>query len=1231
MQTSFTRIVSLVAIATVAACAQVDRISAPVGSRTKAAEPQDGAVALFPMFANAESTPGAVPAPVGLRACFAGEGNALDVVSGNVGVKSGAAGYVPGRFGLAFNFDSLDDGVAVPPDSSLDVGVGPGLTMSAWILARGTVFQDTTLSGFPVIHGAGPIIEFDGGAQLWHHSQQHSDEALFTNIIGPSSQDWHILTQQEGLPYLPLVWHHTAVTYDKASGWVSLYIDGAPRITANFGSFSPRTSQVLRIGKRGFEIVGGDAFSFNGALDEVQLYERALTDLEIAQLASATGTMCVPPPTSFQVSQMPVGSGESGVPFATQPVVEILDANGDVVSNATTAVTATASGDGFLTGTTTITAVSGVATFTDLAVAGAGNTTISFSAGGLTAVGSTTSPALATVQSPSQLVMTTQPDGAVSGSVFSTQPQVTVLDAAGLPIPGATVSAAISSGDGTLIGTTLVAASGIGVATFTDLQVNGRGLTTLEFTASVAGVSVTSAPFNVTQVPSQLVMTTQPGGAVSGALLTAQPVVTVLDAANVPIPGAVVMVTVASGTGSLVGTTSITASALGVATFTDLQMNGSGSTTLKFTTTEAGVTVTSAAFNVTQLPTVLTVATQPGDAVSGELLSPPPSVSVVDAAGLPISGTPVTAAIASGTGTLAGTVTAMTSALGVATFTDLKVNGGGAISLVFTTSVPGVDATSATFNISPVATLLGLVAMPTGAESGIAFGVQPAVEVLDGVGNRVTTATGTVTVSMTGSGGSLVGTLSAPIVAGLATFADLQVNGAGSFVLHFAASGLSGVAAPALTVTQQVWELVITSSPATVYNGIGMSPPFVVDLLDAAGLKVLSAGAVSASLASGNPTLSGASVVPVSGTATFTALTASGTGSFSLTFSVSGSGASVTSGVFGIVNAPPATQLGVSVNPAGAESGVAFATQPVVRALDAAGNLSTTAAGTVSAVMFSGAGTLMGTTTVPLVGGVATFSDLKINGAGAHIVRFTSSAGLTAVNSAPFTVTQVVRSLAIIAGPTVITTLATIEPPFAVELRDAAGIKVATSSLPVTMTLSSGTGVLFGTATRPAIAGVATFSGMSTSAVGAVTFRFTLVDPTATPPLPTVETGIVTSLYPVSESGFYLVPVDNLPAVNTIEGGSMVPVKFTIGGDFGLDVLWVTNPITSQPASCATFTPTGPAVPVTSQRPNLADFEYNGNKYQLTWVTDKAWDGTCRIFNVRLKDGSNHPAHFIIK
>ena len=57
-------------------------------------------------------------------------------------------------------------------------------------------------------------------------------------------------------------------------------------------------------------------------------------------------------------------------------------------------------------------------------------------------------------------------------------------------------------------------------------------------------------------------------------------------------------------------------------------------------------------------------------------------------------------------------------------------------------------------------------------------------------------------------------------------------------------------------------------------------------------------------------------------------------------------------------------------------------------------------------------------------------------------------------------------------------------------------------------------------------------------------------------------------------TGFFP-PVANLPALNSVKAGSAVPVKFTLDGYQGLDVL-VDTP-TSTPINCTTGVPTGPA------------------------------------------------------
>src|SRR4029079_4990105 len=113
--------------------------------------------------------------------------------------------------------------------------------------------------------------------------------------------------------------------------------------------------------------------------------------------------------------------------------------------------------------------------------------------------------------------------GAVSGSAFTTQPQVSIRDADGnLTTSTAQVIAAIADGTGVLSGSVAVNAVG-GVATFTNLEIAGTGPHTLRFTSSTLG-AVTSASFNVgAGSPTQLAVTRQPAGAVSATAFTTQP------------------------------------------------------------------------------------------------------------------------------------------------------------------------------------------------------------------------------------------------------------------------------------------------------------------------------------------------------------------------------------------------------------------------------------------------------------------------------------------------------------------------------------------------------------------------------------------------------------------------------------------------------------------------------------------------------------------------------------
>ncbi|MBL0170616.1 MAG: hypothetical protein IPP90_07775 [Gemmatimonadaceae bacterium] len=490
------------------------------------------------------------------------------------------------------------------------------------------------------------------------------------------------------------------------------------------------------------------------------------------------------------VTQQPAGA-VSGVAFTTQPVIEIRDNAGLVVTtgaSATEVVTAAiATGTGTLGGTLTATAVNGVATFATLQLTGSGAHTLQFT---------TTTPALSVTSSSvtigagpaTQLAITTQPTGAVSGVAFTTQPVIEIHDAGGaLTTSTATVTAALASGLGALSGT-LTATAVNGVATFTNLKIAGPGAHTLTFTSG-ALTPATSNAVTVTQVAAALVVTQQPAGAVSGVAFTTQPVIEIRDNAGLVVTTGtgsteVVTAAIATGTGTLGGT--LTATAVnGVATFTTLQLTGSGAHTLQFTTTTPALSVTSSSVNVIGAPSQLAITTQPAGAVSGVAFTTQPVIEIRDASGnLTSSAAAVTASIAGGSGALSGTVT-VSAVNGVATFTDLQIAGFGAHTLTFTSGALN-QATSSSFAVTQVATSLTIQTQPVGAVSGAPLATQPVVQIRDNAGLVITTGAGAtlaVTVSIATGPGALTGTTTVNAVNGVATFTNLVITGDGDHTL----------------------------------------------------------------------------------------------------------------------------------------------------------------------------------------------------------------------------------------------------------------------------------------------------------------------------------------------------------------------------------------------------------------------------------------------------------------
>lgn len=112
-------------------------------------------------------------------------------------------------------------------------------------------------------------------------------------------------------------------------------------------------------------------------------------------------------------------------------------------------------------------------------------------------------------------------------------------------------------------------------------------------------------------------------------------------------------------------------------------------------------------------------------------------------------------------------------------------------------------------------------------------------------------------------------------------------------------------------------------------------------------------------------------------------------------------------------------------------------------------------------------------------------------------------------------------------------------------------------------------------------------------------------------------------------TGFFQ-PVDNAPVLNSVKGGSSVPIKFSLGGNQGLNIFLSGYPI-SQQVACDTSAPLDDIEQTVTAGGSSLSYDAISDQYNYVWKTDKAWAGTCRQLVVIFKDGSVHTANFKFK
>lgn len=220
-------------------------------------------VTLTPQYVIAQCA----PPQSGLVSWWTGDIDARDSVGANHGTFHGGmtAGVPGGPCSGVFRFDGTDDFITVNANSSLNLS---SFTIRGIFLKQNTV--PTELFEY---HTGGDEADFGP------HVFDQGDSSLFANIVDTSLQH-HILFANGVLS--PNVWYCYALTYDQATGQGVLYLDGEAVDEETFSPpFLPRTNLDVYIGHR------PHAQYFHGWMDDIMLFNRALTPDEVASLCPA--------------------------------------------------------------------------------------------------------------------------------------------------------------------------------------------------------------------------------------------------------------------------------------------------------------------------------------------------------------------------------------------------------------------------------------------------------------------------------------------------------------------------------------------------------------------------------------------------------------------------------------------------------------------------------------------------------------------------------------------------------------------------------------------------------------------------------------------------------------------------------------------------------------------------------------------------------------------------------
>jgi hypothetical protein len=216
--------------------------------------------------------------PAGIMSQWRGDGNANDSVGGNNGTVPTGVTFAPGVTGAtgdqAFSFNGSNALVDLGHDPSLNIS--GTLTVSAWVNVQSLDHPKYLFADFdPTGHlSQGSLGILANGHIFWFQGNQ----GLANGFVEPFGATQVNLNQ----------WYNFAVARDDNAKTITLYVNGVQDGMVSYAGIPVPALQ-------GDKLLGGSGpgflrDSFSGSLDEVGLFNRALSAAEIQSIYSSRGS-----------------------------------------------------------------------------------------------------------------------------------------------------------------------------------------------------------------------------------------------------------------------------------------------------------------------------------------------------------------------------------------------------------------------------------------------------------------------------------------------------------------------------------------------------------------------------------------------------------------------------------------------------------------------------------------------------------------------------------------------------------------------------------------------------------------------------------------------------------------------------------------------------------------------------------------------------------------------------